>query len=260
MRFASRPRADLRLPDRLTVEICERVVDISVRRNTRAKRLVLRIDPGTGLPVLTFPPRARVSEGERFLRKHAGWIETRLAREADSAPFNDGCTFPLRGGPCRIAHSGGRGLVRLDSGAAGQSVLVVPGEAAHLPRRVADWLKREARRDLEAAVATCASALGRQPGAIRIGDARSRWGSCSSSGALAFSWRLVLAPSPVLFYLAAHETAHLLEMNHGPAFWALVARLDPQHAKARAWLKAHGAGLHRIGRGAAPLPAPAQPR
>jgi predicted metal-dependent hydrolase len=122
--------------------------------------------------------------------------------------------------------------------------LHVPGQAAHLARRVIDTLKQEARKDFSAAVSRHCAALGVPLAPIRIGDAASRWGSCSTRGGLAFSWRLVLAPPEVLGYLAAHEVAHLREMNHGSAFWAIVARLDPHFRTHRAWLKRHGAGLH----------------
>ncbi|MYZ47502.1 M48 family metallopeptidase, partial [Propylenella binzhouense] len=129
----------------------------------------------------------------------------------------------------------------------GGTELHVPGERAHLPRRVGDWLRREARSDLEDAVARHCAAAGCRHTALRIGDARTRWGSCTAKGVLTFSWRLVLAPPSVLDYLAAHEVAHLREMNHGPGFWRLVAELDPDFDAARRWLKRNGAGLHAVG-------------
>jgi predicted metal-dependent hydrolase len=235
-------------PERLVVEIGGRATPVQVIRNPRARRLILRIDAATGSPALTLPPRSSLAEGEAFLRGNIGWLERRLARAPGGAPFRDGAVFPLRGDPCRIAYRGGRGLVALQR-TEGGLFLSVPGDADHLERRVADWLKREARRDFTAAVSRLAAALGKRPASIRIGDAGSRWGSCSARGALAFSWRLILAPPHVLDYLAAHEVAHLAEMNHGPKFWALVRRLDPDFEAARAWLKRNGAGLHAFGRG-----------
>lgn len=242
MRFALK-----RGPEKLLVEVAGRELPVTVRRNPRARRLILRIDAASGLPVVTLPPRTALSQAEAFLGKHVGWLEARLGQAVRAAPFCRGALFPLRGSPCRIEHRGGRGLVRLDP-AGEETLLSVPGDVDHLPRRVADWLKREARRDLTAAVARHAERLGETPAGIRIGDARSRWGSCTSQGVLTFSWRLVLAPPHVLDYLAAHEVAHLAEMNHGPDFWATVARLDPHHRAARLWLKRNGAGLHAIGR------------
>jgi predicted metal-dependent hydrolase len=127
-------------------------------------------------------------------------------------------------------------------------VLHVPGQPEFVARRVTNWLRGEARRDLERAVTRHAEALRRKPTRIRVADPKSRWGSCSSKGVLTFSWRLVLAPPRVLDYLVAHEVAHLKEMNHGSKFWALVERLDPDYEVARAWLNNSGVALSSVGR------------
>ncbi|HEY6670114.1 MAG TPA: M48 family metallopeptidase, partial [Methyloceanibacter sp.] len=103
--------------------------------------------------------------------------------------------------------------------------------------------------DLKTRVAVHAKRLDLTPKRLYVRDQTTRWGSCSTSGALSFSWRLVLAPPFVLDYLAAHEVAHLGHMNHGPRFWALVERSMPRHEEARSWLKKHGASLHRYGAG-----------
>ena len=108
---------------------------------------------------------------------------------------------------------------------------------------------RQARRDLEAAVARHAAHLGVRVRKITLRDTASRWGSCTSSGGLNFSWRLIMAVPFVLDYLAAHEVAHLLHMNHSPAFWKAVGSLSKDVSAAESWLKAHGTGLHRIGPG-----------
>ena len=121
------------------------------------------------------------------------------------------------------------------------------GDKPHIPRRVADYLKREARKDIEAAVDRHAARLGVAPRRITLRDTVSRWGSCSSTGALNFSWRLILAPPEVLDYLAAHEVAHIVHMNHSPMFWKLTRRLFPETEQAEVWLKTHGASLHRFG-------------
>jgi hypothetical protein len=110
-----------------------------------------------------------------------------------------------------------------------------------------DWMKRQANLDLNARVAVHADRLDLTPARIVVRDQTTRWGSCSTSGALSFSWRLVLAPPFVLDYLAAHEVAHLGHMNHGPRFWNLVERTMPRHEEARTWLRKHGASLHRYG-------------
>jgi predicted metal-dependent hydrolase len=242
MRFALK-----RGPETLAVEIAGRELPVPVRRSRRARRLILRIDSASGTPALTLPWRASLMEGERFLARHAGWIAARLGDRPAGRPLVHGAIVPVQGDPRRIVHVGGRGIVRPgESG--GEPALLIPGDAAHVPRRVADFLKQEARRHVSAAVARHAMAIGRTAPRVRIGDARSRWGSCSARGAVAFSWRLILAPAEVLDYVAAHEAAHLREMNHGPAFWALVEELSPDFRRHRAWLKRNGAELHAYGR------------
>ena len=84
---------------------------------------------------------------------------------------------------------------------------------------------------------------------LNVRDQKSRWGSCSSNGSLSFSWRLIMAPPHVLDYVAAHEVAHLREMNHGPRFWALVAKTMPQCDESKRWLRTFGNELHRYGGG-----------
>lgn len=155
---------------------------------------------------------------------------------------------PLRGEPHRIAHRPGRrGTVWVEAGEGGEPLLCVAGERPHVGRRVADFLRREARSDLDAASRRAADRLGVAVKRIAVRDPVSRWGSCSSAGVLSYSWRLILAPPFVLDYLAIHEVAHLVEMNHSPRFWRIVHRLCPETAQAKAWLDANGADLHRYG-------------
>jgi predicted metal-dependent hydrolase len=134
-----------------------------------------------------------------------------------------------------------------ETGAGGEALLCVAGLVPHIGRRVGDFLRREAKRDLEAASRRYAAALGLGFRRVTVRDQSSRWGSCSTTGMLSFSWRLILAPCEVLDYLAAHEVAHLIEMNHSPKFWRLVQRICPYHQGAKAWLDVHGADLHRYG-------------
>ncbi len=236
-----------RAPERLLVEIGGRRIVVAVRRNPRAKRLILRVDHVGGHPVLTLPARTGLARGERFVTDHLAWLETQIGGMAPTTPLADGSVFPLRGEPCRIRHRGGRGLVRLEANG-GTTLLTVPGEPEFLTRRVTNWLKREARHDLEVAAMRHASAIGREVTGLRVTDPKSRWGSCSPEGVLTFSWRLILAPPRILNYLAAHEVAHLQEMNHGPRFWALVEKLCADQYEARDWLNREGPALSAIGR------------
>jgi hypothetical protein len=193
------------------------------------------------------PTRGSVRQAKEFAQKHGAWIATRLRRLPDVAPFTHGAVLPLRGLEHRIEHRRGtRGTVWIEANASPR-LICVAGEEPHLPRRVHDYLKREAKRDLETASQLAAKALGVEIRRVSVRDQSSRWGSCSSSGVLSYSWRLILAPPFVLEYLAAHEVAHLIEMNHSRRFWRLVERICPQMGRAKTWLDAHGTDLHRYG-------------
>ena len=239
-----------RLSEPQTIEIAfdGSVYPVQLRRHRQARRYTLRIQATTREVVLTIPPRGTVKEASAFAHKHGGWIAARLGRLPEAAPFTDGALLPLRGVPHRISHRHtARGTVWTELGDDGEPLLCVAGQAPHLDRRIGDFLRREARHDLHAATSRYAAALGLSFKRITVRDQSSRWGSCSTNGMLSFSWRLILAPSQVLDYLAAHEVAHLVEMNHSPRFWRLVQRICPHHQGAKAWLDAHGADLHRYG-------------
>lgn len=225
--------------------VAERNLPLKIVENDRAKRLTLRIEAGgRGLRV-TVPPGLRKGEVDQFLDRHQGWLETKLAKLPNLPRVRPGVKIPIRGEAHLIVHEDGRGTVATEI-IAGEPVLRVYGWAEHLPRRVADFLKREARNDIERLVAKHTASVGRAARSIRYKDTSSRWGSCSSEGNLSFSWRIMMAPPVVIDYLVAHEVAHLKEMNHGPKFWALCARLCPRTEEARAWLKRNGGALQAI--------------
>ncbi|MCF3933625.1 M48 family metallopeptidase [Acuticoccus sp. M5D2P5] len=233
--------------EQLVARLTDEPVTIDVRRSRGAKRMTLRIPPGHANPVVTIPQRASMSSAERFVKSQAAWLTARLSERAPAQPFIHGGTIPLRGEPHLIEATGAvRGVVTIVDDADGPTLLI-PGTPQHLPRRLADYLRRAARDDLHVAVEEFAARVNRRPTALRIKDTRAQWGSCSPSGVLSFSWRLVLAPPFVLRYVAAHEVAHLIELNHSAAFWKLNAELDPDHERARAWLKRHGRMLHSVG-------------
>ena len=235
-------------PSAIDVEFDGEVYPVRLRRHPRARRYTLRIHSGTREVVLTMPPRGSAKQAREFAQKHGAWIAARLRRLPDAAPFAHGTVLPLRGVEHRIEHRrSARGTVWIEAGSDGAQLLCVAGEAPHLPRRVRDFLKREAKRDLEAASRRAALAVGVALKRVSIRDQSSRWGSCSTTGVLSYSWRLILAPPYVLDYLAAHEVAHLVHMNHSRAFWRVVERICPHMARAKAWLDAHGTDLHRYG-------------
>jgi hypothetical protein len=221
------------------------LLPVQVRENARAKRFTLRLSKtGEGLTI-TVPPGAPRAPVEGFLERHRGWVAAqRTKRPAQSQP-HDGCLIPIRGELHRIVHQTGRGTTHTRPALSEQaSTLHVFGDPAHLVRRVADFLKRQARDDLDILSRAHAATLGTRPSRIVMRDTTSRWGSCSSTGTLSYSWRIIMAPPEVIDYLAAHEVSHLREMNHSPLFWALVEQLCPDYNNHRQWLRAHGQTLH----------------
>lgn len=215
-------------------------VEITLRRSARARRFSLRVSRLDGTVTLSLPARAREAEAMAFALAQEGWLRAALARMPQPAVVGPGAVLPVEGRHLRLTLASGR-LPRI----MGDS-LEVPGEPDRAGARAAAFLKVMARDRLVAACDLHAGRLGRPYARLVLRDTRSRWGSCSADGVLMFSWRLIMAPPPVLDYVAAHEVAHLAQMNHSPAFWAVVAQLYPDHAAARAWLKTQGQGLHAL--------------
>lgn len=236
--FRTKPK----IPASTVVEIDGAAVTVTVRVNARARSYRLSL-PHSGGPVLTLPPHGKWVEAEAFLLRHHNWLAARIKRAPQATSFADGGMVPLRGVDHRIIGTGKlRGRVERAEDD-GQMVLLVPGDLAHQGRRLTDWLKDEAHADLSERSAWHAARLGVSVKTIKMRSQASRWGSCSSSGTINYNWRLVLAPPFVLDYVAAHEVAHLVEMNHSAAFWATVKRTLPDMEHGRAWLKAHGRQL-----------------
>lgn len=224
------------------------VFAVRLRGHPRARRYTLRIHSTSREVVLSMPPRGSVRQATEFARKNAAWIAARLKKLPQAVPVGDGTIIPLRGVDHRIEHrSGARGTVWTEVNAAGEHLLCVAGAEPHVPRRVRDYLKREAKAALDIASRQAAAVLGVTVKRVAIRDQTSRWGSCSTTGVLSYSWRLILAPPHVLDYLAAHEVAHLVEMNHSRAFWRVVHRICPDMDRAKTWLDTHGTALHRYG-------------
>ena len=235
-------------PQAIEIVFNNAVYPVWIRRHKQARRYTLRIQAATREVVLTIPPRGTLKEAGAFAHKHGGWIAARLGRLPQAAPFADGAVVPLRGEPHRIAHRrDARGTVWTEAGSDDERLLCVAGRAPYIDRRICDFLRREAKRDLQSASLRFARELGLTIKRVTVRDQSSRWGSCSTTGVLSFSWRLILAPTAVLQYLAAHEVAHLVEMNHSPRFWKVVARVCDHVERAKAWLDTSGNDLHRYG-------------
>lgn len=211
-------------------------IAVTLRRSARARRISLRVSALDGRVTLTLPKGLAEREALDFARSKQDWLQGHLADRMPDVPVAPGAEIPVEGRMMRLEAGTGRRVQT--SGDA----LIVPGGAA---ARVQAWLKTLARERLVTASDHYAAALGRPYSRITLRDTRSRWGSCSSTGGLSYSWRLVMAPPEVLDYVAAHEVAHLEQMNHSPAFWAIVAALMPEFQTHRKWLRQHGTGLHR---------------
>ncbi len=229
-------------------------VSVAIRPHPNARRLTLRVDAARGVVRLTVPPGIGIGQIEGFLDRHADWARQKLEEAAPRGSLADGEIIPFRGEPHLIRHDPALGrrverrLARPDETGPGiAGVLAVGGPAEHVASRLLAWLKAAARKELAERSDKKAALLGKAISRITVRDTRSRWGSCSSSGALSFSWRLILAPEAVIDYVVAHEVAHLAEMNHSPAFWAVCARLSEEGLAPRDWLKRHGSALWQVG-------------
>ncbi len=212
-------------------------VPLTLRRSTRARRISLRISQLDGRVTLTYPQGVPEAEALSFARSKEEWIRQHLAGQPDLEQVRLGGVIWIEGTERRIVPAPGRRVVLSTD-----SVAVPAGAEG---RRLARFLKELARDRLTGACDDYAAILGRSYTSLTMRDTRSRWGSCSSHGGLMFSWRLILAPSEVLHYVAAHEVAHLAEMNHSPAFWAQVERIFGPYDAPRRWLRENGAMLHR---------------
>lgn len=258
-----RPAADPRQPDRPAMPLFRLrptadqavlhlpgppPVEVALVRSARARRLSLRVGRHDGRVRLTLPLRVGRAEAAAFLAAHEGWLRGVLSALPAGELVGPGTALPVEGrrliltpAPLRAARIEGERLL-------------LPGPAAQAGARAAAFLRALARDRLSAAADRHAAALGRKVSVLALRDTRSRWGSCSAGGRLMFNWRLVMAPPAVLDYVAAHEAAHLVHMDHSAAFWSLVARLCPDHAAQRRWLRGEGTALHAFRFGPEPAP------
>ncbi|MCV2870102.1 M48 family metallopeptidase [Defluviimonas sp. WL0002] len=214
-------------------------LEITLRRSQRARRYSIRVSRVDGRVTLSLPARAPEADALAFAQEKADWIRAALRSASPRESVGPGSVIPIEGQSVVVRPA----AVRAPKLVAGD--LLVPEAArAQTGRRVEAFLKLLARDRLALACDQYAKQLGRGYRGLALRDTRSRWGSCSSAGGLMFSWRLILAPPQVLDYVAAHEVAHLAEMNHSPAFWRVVGSLCPDYAHHRTWLRKNGQSLH----------------
>ena len=204
--------------------------------------LTLRLDDRLGQLVLTTPPGMSERRLRAFLNDQSDWIDARLSEVAERPRVHCGgqilwCGQPHTlvfdaSAPRRVVVAGGR--------------VTVGGPCEMAPARLEAHMRKVARSHFTALAQEAADALGTRFSRLGIGDMKSRWASCSCSAGLKFSFRLMMAPSDVQQYVAVHEVAHLLEMNHSPRFWAHVERVIPNWKPRRNWLKTHGRQLQQM--------------
>ncbi len=215
---------------------------VKLRRNAQAKKMILRVDAISGEVKLTAPLHVSQRKLQQFLDENNAWLLTERAKISARPPVHDGFMLPFGGETYRVFFNDTppRGVKLIDQ------KIHVGGPADQAPARLMRWLKAQAKEQLSEDAAHYAALLDVSFKRVSIGDMKSRWGSCSSSGTLRFNWRLVLAEPSIRRYVAAHEVAHILEMNHSDRFWRHVERCVPDYKSERKWLKTHGQGLMQL--------------
>ncbi|MFQ6549331.1 M48 family metallopeptidase [Aestuariibius sp. 2305UL40-4] len=213
-------------------------IEITLRRSRRSRRLSLRVSSLDGKVTMTIPERVDQRMAQKFAAEREAWLRRTLQGQQPPSPVAGGATVLFEGREIRV-ETGPERRTRLEG-----DVLRVPASRA-VPASVKAFLKALARERLAAASDKYAARVGQDFRQIALRDTRSRWGSCSSDGRLMYSWRLIMAPPEVLDYVAAHEVAHLVHLDHSPAFWALVGEICPSYGTHRTWLRDNGASLHR---------------
>lgn len=242
MRFDSRAA-----PTHTEIETNDgRRVAVKLVVNRRARRVSVRIDPVRREAIATAPSQRTLKHAAQFAAQRATWIVRELARLPKGVSLTPGAIVPLRGVSHVLVYEHGRAAPRIEAGEMPRLVAPAP-DPALFEARLLRFFKDQARDDLAERVAVHAATLGVTPRRMQVKELRSRWGSCNVDGVLSFAWRIVLAPPFALDYLAAHEVAHLKEMNHSRRFWAHVRRCAPDFERARAWLQEHGCSLHAVG-------------
>jgi len=244
MRLDSRPKAETTQTEIETID--GKRVPVKLVVNPRARHVSVRIDPTRREAIATAPTKRHLKHAAQFAAERAGWIHAELARLPKGVTLQPGSFVTFQGVEHELVWERGRKPARIEADLIPR--LVVPAsDPALFEARLLRFFKDQAREQLIDRVAHHAVTLSVQPEKIQVKELRSRWGSCSVDGVLSFSWRLILAPPFVLDYLAAHETAHLREMNHSRRFWAHVKRCMPDYERGRDWLHEHGYALHAVG-------------
>jgi len=213
--------------------------EYTVRRSPRARRVRVTVDPQTGVEVV-LPQRAPARAAAEAIVELRPWIDRRLAEVelVRSQVAARGDTVPFLGDDLGLVPEAGRLRVHRRG-----DVLHVPADAGARGPALERWYRRMAREEVVPRLDDAVDALGVEYVSVRIGNQRTRWGSCSTTGAMSFNWRLLLGPEEVLDYVIWHEACHLRHLDHSPRFWRLLERQVPDYREPKAWLRRHGATL-----------------
>jgi len=218
---------------------------VEVRPNPRARSLKLRLDEARAVLTLTCPKRVGRRAALDWALRQSDWVDRQIARIEPGEPLLPGATIPFMGGAIRLEWA--ESLPRTPKLAGDR--LSCGGPESSFPARIDRFLRSQAREALSVETRQAAASAGVSVRSVAVGDASSRWGSCSANGSIRYNWRLILAPPHLLRWVVAHEVAHRRHMNHGPQFRALEAELFGGNvAAARAELRALGPRLKRVGR------------
>ena len=215
-------------------------IPLKILVNAKSKSMKLRLSKD-GEAVLVLPKGTPKFMGIQFAQKNLDWLKAQKEKIGTPRQFENGTSIELLGTAYTIEHNpAARGGAFIEG-----DKLIVTGDIIYLHRRVRDFVKKQAYAYIQQKAIQMAAQLDEKPAKITLRDTSSRWGSCSSNKNLSFCWKLALAPTFVLDYIIAHEVAHLVEMNHSDAFWAVVAKIDNNRADAGMWLRKNGAALQK---------------
>ena len=216
--------------------------ELYFKKHRLAKRMKLRYDAATDSAVVTMPPRSSEKAARKFAENNIKWLQKQRQSLPEIKKLWPGFSIPYQGKELPINHNSNKsGRVHITNDG-----IIVGGPLEGLPVRLENYFKKQARLIIEPMAKEMAKETGQHFKRIQIRDTKSRWGSCSSSGTLSFSWRLIMTPPEILRYVVAHEVAHLSEMNHSPAFWHVVDQLVLNAKSSRKWLKSEGSDLMLI--------------
>lgn len=230
------------LSDKYFIDLGETRLPVKIKKHKTSRKLTVRYQPLQKSVLLTLPQTASIKQGLHFINEKQDWILRQISNYNNTTTFSDGQTLPVLGKNILLQHIGGRGTISEKDG-----IWQIHGDMEFMARRVQKHIIDKAKKEIAMLADGFSKKLGVKIAGITLRDTSSRWGSCSYDGNLSFSWRLIFAPYDVLYYVVAHEVAHIREHNHSEKFWDLVAGLHPDFSQSENWLKRNGRTLYKYG-------------